>query len=164
MPTERMVEANELMIDRFQPKQMHRFIMYIDGIPSWVIKTAQRPQPQTNVIPIDYINMQRKFAGKWTWNSISITLIDPVVPSAAQAIMEWLRLHHESLTGRDGYQDFYKKDLDLYGLGPVGDLVEKWKLYGAFLETVDFGGYDYTSDSPIEINVTLNYDWAILEF
>jgi hypothetical protein len=27
--------------------------------------------------------------------------------------MEWVRLHHESATGRDGYSDFYKKDLSL---------------------------------------------------
>ena len=113
---------------------------------------------------IDYINIQRKFAGKWTWNDITVTLYDPVVPSAAQAIMEWIRLHHESLTGRDGYQDFYKKDLDLYAIGPVGDLVEKWKIYGAFVQTADFGGFDWASDEVINISVTISYDWAVLEF
>ena len=40
MATERLLEANELIIERFQPKQANRFIMYIDGVPAWVIKTA----------------------------------------------------------------------------------------------------------------------------
>ena len=40
--------------------------------------------------------------------NLAITLYDPVVPSV---VMEWVRLHHESVTGRDGYSDFYKKDI-----------------------------------------------------
>jgi hypothetical protein len=47
-----------------------------------------------------------------------MTLFDPITPSGAQAVMEWVRLHHESVTGRDGYSDFYKKDLTLDILGP----------------------------------------------
>ena len=37
------------------------------------------------------------------------SLYDPIVPSGAQSVMEWVRTSHESLTGRDGYADFYKK-------------------------------------------------------
>ena len=44
--------------------------------------------------------------------------------------MEWVRLHHESVTGRDGYSDFYKKDITFNSLGPVGDKVEEWTLKG----------------------------------
>ena len=42
--------------------------------------------------------------------------------------MEWVRLSHESVTGRDGYTDFYKKDVTINVLGPVGDKVEEWTL------------------------------------
>jgi hypothetical protein len=42
--------------------------------------------------------------------------------------MEWVRLHHESVTGRDGYSDFYKKEITFNSLGPVGDKVEEWTL------------------------------------
>ena len=51
--------------------------------------------------------------------------------------MEWVRLHHESVTGRDGYSDFYKKDITFNSLGPVGDKVEEWTLKGTFIETVN---------------------------
>jgi hypothetical protein len=43
----------------------------------------------------------------------SMTLYDAIVPSGAQAVMEWVRLHHESATGRDGYSSFYKKEIRL---------------------------------------------------
>ena len=62
-----------------------------------------------------------------------MTLFDPITPSGAQAVMEWVRLHHESVTGRDGYSDFYKKDLTINVLGPVGDVVSEWIIKGALI-------------------------------
>lgn len=164
MATERLLEANELMVERFQPKVKNRFIMYVDGIPAWLIRASGKPSISIEKKTIDYMNIKRYFAGKAEWQEIDITLYDPVVPSAAQAVMEWVRLHHESLTGRDGYVDFYKKEIDLYGIGPVGDLVEKWRLYGTQIVSAKFGDYDFTSDDPVEVSLTLAYDWAVLEY
>jgi len=57
------------------------------------------------------MNVQRYVKGKSIWQPINITLYDAVNPSAAQACMEWIRLGHYSVTGRDGYAQFYKKDI-----------------------------------------------------
>ena len=73
-------------------------------------------------------------------------------------------LSHESVTGRDGYSDFYKKDVDIDILGPVGDKVESWKLKGAWIQAATFNDLDFASSDPVEISVTLRYDYAILEF
>jgi hypothetical protein len=78
--------------------------------------------------------------------------------------MEWIRLGHESITGRDGYADFYKKDIDFYLLGPVGDKIEQWKLKGAFISQANFGDLSFDSNEPATIELTLSYDYAILEF
>ena len=104
-------------------------------------------------------------AGKGRWNDVSITLYDPVVPSAAQAVMEWVRLKHESVTGRNGYSDFYKKDITFNALGPVGDKVEQWTLKGAFISRANFGELDFSNtNEPATIELTLTYDYAVLEF
>jgi hypothetical protein len=103
--------------------------------------------------------------GKGEWQDLEITLYDPIVPSAAQAVMEWIRLSHESITGRDGYAEMYKKDIDFYLLGPVGDKIEQWKLKGAFIQAANFGDLAYsTTNEPVTITLTLTYDYAILEF
>jgi hypothetical protein len=93
-----------------------------------------------------------------------MTLYDPIVPSGAQAIMEWVRLHHESVTGRDGYLEFYKKDLTLNILGPVGDKVEEWIIKGAQITSVSFGDMDWASDDPVEFTVELQPDYCVLNF
>jgi hypothetical protein len=129
-----------------------------------MIKTANRPKLESEVVELDHINLKRKIKGKSNWTDITITLYDPIVPSGAQSVMEWIRSGHESITGRDGYADFYKKNIDFYMLGPVGDKVEQWKIVGAFISSAEFGDVDWSSNDPVMISLTLTYDYAILEF
>ncbi len=160
-----VLEFNEMFYTNFEPKMKNRFIFEIDGIPSYLVKAGNRPTLQFEAVTLDHINIQRKLKGKGTWQDLAITLYDPIVPSGAQAAMEWIRTSHESLTGRDGYAEFYKKDVDFYMLGPVGDKIEQWKLKGAFISQANFGELDWSNTTdPATIELTLTYDYAILEF
>ena len=159
-----VLEFNDMFYTNFEPKMKNRFIMEIDGIPSYLIKTANRPSIQFETVVLDHINVKRKLKGKGEWQDVEITLYDPIVPSGAQQVMEWVRTSHESLTGRDGYADFYKKDVNFFMLGPVGDKIEQWTLKGAFITNASFNDLDWASNDPAEITLTLSYDYAILEF
>jgi hypothetical protein len=160
-----VLEFNEMFYTNFEPKMKNRFIVEIDGIPSYLVRVANRPTIQFETVVLDHINVKRKLKGKGDWQDVAITLFDPIVPSGAQAVMEWIRTSHESLTGRDGYAEFYKKDVDFYMLGPVGDKIEQWKLKGAFISQANFGDLDWSNATdPASIEVTLTYDYAILEF
>ena len=159
-----VLEAQDIMFTPFEPKLKNRFIMQIDGVPAYLIKTANRPQVTFEEVELNHMNVKRYVKVKAAWQSLQITLYDPIVPSAAQAAMEWIRLSHESVTGRDGYSDFYKKDVDFQVLGPVGDVVEQWTLKGAWIQAANFNDLDFSSSDPAEISVTLRYDYAILEF
>ena len=138
--------------------------MEIENIPSYLVKAMNRPTIQFETISLDHINVKRKLQGKADWQDITITLYDPIVPSAAQKVMDWIRLGHESITGRRGYADFYKKDITFYLLGPVGDKIEQWTLKGAFIQQANFGELDFSSNEVATIELTLSYDYAILEF
>ena len=146
-----LISADEIMFDAFEPKMKARYIMYIEGIPSMLLKKAARPKITFQDVTLDHID-------------ISVELYDPIVPSGAQAIMEWVRLSHESVTGRNGYADFYKKDVKINMLGPVGDIVEEWTLKGCYIKEADFGEVDWTSNDVAGITLALRYDYAILEF
>jgi len=159
-----LIDPTEIMFTSFEPKMSNRFIMYIEGIPAYLISAAARPEITNGKVTIDHINVKRYVKGKSEWSELSITLYDPVVPSAAQATMEWVRLHHESVTGRDGYSDFYKKDITFNSLGPVGDKVEEWTLKGAFIKTAAFSDMDYSTEAVADVKLTLVYDYAILQY
>jgi hypothetical protein len=49
-------------------------------------------------------------------------------------------------------------------LGPVGDKIEQWKLKGAFIQSANFNDLDFSSNDAADIELTLSYDYAILEF
>lgn len=159
-----ILSTNEMMFTAFEPKLQNRFLMYIDGIPAYLIKKISRPQVQFGDVTLDHINVKRKLKGKADWQNVTCDLYDPVTPSGAQAVMEWVRLSHESVTGRDGYSDFYKKDIRINTLGPVGDIVEEWILKGAYVQTANFGDMDWSSDTPVNINLTIRMDYAILNY
>ena len=159
-----ILEFDKMFYKNFEPKLGNRFIMEINGIESYIIKTASRPTFTSEVVELDHINVKRKIKGKSTWDDVNITLYDPIVPSGAQQVMEWIRTSHESLTGRDGYSAFYKKDITFFLLGPVGDKIEQWTLKGAFITSANFGELDWASNDPVSIELTLAYDYAILEY
>ena len=159
-----LVSSNELFYTPYEPKLKNRFIMDIDGIPAYTIKTAQRPQITFEEVTLEHMNITRYVKGKGRWQQLQITLYDPIVPSAASAVIEWIRLHHESATGRDGYSDFYKKDVTFNVLGPVGDKVEEWTLKGAMIQSANFGDMNFETNEPNDITLTLRYDYAILQF
>jgi len=160
-----VLDPNEIFFTAFEPKQANRFILYMDGVPSYMIKKSAAVTLTQGVVTLDHINIERKVKGKSKWGDVQLALYDPITPSGAQAIMEWVRLHHESVTGRDGYSDFYKKDLTINILGPVGDIVSEWVLKGAFITDANFGDYDWTSaDTAAEITMTVSIDYAVLNF
>ena len=159
-----LIDPSEIMFTPFEPKTQNRFIMYIEGVPAYLIKAANRPSITFEEIGLDHINVKRYVKGKGDWQQLEVTLYDPIVPSGAQAVMEWVRLHKESVTGRDGYSDFYKKDITFNVLGPVGDKVEEWTLKGAMIQSANFGDMDWSVSEPAEITLTLRYDYAVLSF
>ena len=159
-----ILSSAEMFYQAYEPKLQNRFIFNIDGIPAYLIKSADRPKYANEVVVLEHINKKRKVKGKSDWDNINVNLYDPVTPSGAQAVMEWVRLSHESVTGRDGYSDFYKKDIRFNTLGPVGDVVEEWICKGAFVQNASFGTGDWSSSTPMEIQLTIAMDYAILNY
>jgi|TARA_B100000287_G_C20025509_1_gene540300 hypothetical protein len=160
-----VLNPNEIFFTAFEPKQANRFILFVDGFPSYIMKGVGAVSLTQGSVPLNHINVQRYVKGKTVWNTISFTLFDPVTPSGAQAVMEWVRLHHESVTGRDGYSDFYKKDLTINILGPVGDIVSEWIIKGAMITEASFGDYNWDTESTAqELTMTVQPDYCVLNF
>ena len=160
-----IASTNEMFFTAFEPKQQNRFIMYMDGFPSYIVKGVSGINVNQETVELNHINLKRYIKGKTTWGTIDFTLHDPISPSGAQAVMEWVRLHHESVTGRNGYSDFYKKDLTFNVLGPVGDTVSEWIIKGALITSANFGEYSYDNESAAQsIAMTVQPDYCVLNF
>ena len=148
----------------YEPKKKNRFILRFPsslGINEWYVTSTSRPSANIGSVEIPFLNTSTYVAGRFVWNTINVTFKDPIGPSASQALMEWFRLHAESVTGRMGYAAGYKKDIELEMLDPTGVVVEKWILQGTFITDLNFNELDYNNDALATIDCTLRMDRCI---
>jgi len=142
----------------YEPKRVNRFFAEFDetvGTEVWQVQKFKRPSMKINSVPIQYMNEQNYVAGRYTWDTVSVTFIDPIGPSTSQILMEWVREHAESLTGRMGYAAGYKKNILLKSLDPTGVMVEQWTLDQCQIVSIDFGDNDYGNDELTNITLEL---------
>lgn len=158
------LSVQQMLADSYEPKRKFRWIIAINGIDAFTAKTASRPQVVFDETVIDYGNQKRYLSGKGTWQALSLTLYDPIVPSASQKVMEWIRLNWENATGRMGYAQFYKKTINLKLLDPVGAVVEDWEMQGTWIQDANFNDLDYAASEAVEIALVLRFDQASLLF
>ncbi len=158
------LDVTSMLPNAFEPKKKNRWVLMIEGIDAYIIKTAARPTMTTDAIEVPFINSRRYVAGLTKFGTMAITLHDPIAPSGAQQVMEWVRLHFESVSGRAGYADFYKRDIQLKLLDPVGTVVELWDIKGALITEANFGELTYEAGDLAEISLTIQVDNCVLQF
>lgn len=150
-----------------EPKRKNRWLMTFPadlGIQQYWLASASRPSIIQNEVEIHFLNTSDWVLGRFTWEPINVTFKDPIGPSASQAIMEWIRLGSESITGRAGYASGYKRPIELEMLDPTGVVVEKWLLVDTMLTNVNFGDLSMDDDGLAEITATLRFPRALLIF
>ncbi len=158
------LSVQDMLPNKFEPKKKNRWIFALEGIDSFLIKTAARPSISIEEQTISYMNSKRYVAGLASFETLAVTLHDPIAPSGAQQVMEWVRTHFESVSGRAGYADFYKRDCQLKLVDPVGTVIEMWDIKGAFLTNAGFGDVSYEDGAPMEISLTLRFDNCVLQY
>ena len=159
------LDTPEMLPAPFTPLMKRQFIFTIEGIDAFLVKTAARPEVTTEEVTINWLGSTRYIAGKTTFGTLSVTLHDPIMPSGAQQVMEWSRLCFDSVSGRGGYPDFYKRDIQIKMIDPVGTVVQLWDIKGAFCTSMNFGdlSYDSTADMA-EITLTIRFDNMAMQF
>jgi hypothetical protein len=152
---------------QYEPKRKNRFILTFEsslGINSWYVESSKRPNIDIGKKEIKFLNTETYVSGQFKWGEITVKFRDPIGPSASQAVMEWVRLHAESVTGRMGYAAGYKKDVNLEMLDPTGVAVEKWIMQDCLITKADFGDVGYGGDDLADITLTLQPDRCILVY
>jgi hypothetical protein len=158
------LSVTDMLPNKFEPKRNFRWVLAIEGIDAFLLKEANRPSMEMGSQEIGFINSKRFLSGKTTFGDLSVKLYDPIAPSGAQQVMEWIRTHFESVSGRAGYADFYKRDIQLKMLDPIGTVVELWDIRGAFITNANFGSLSYDSDEISVIDLTLKFDNCVLQY
>lgn len=150
---------------QYEPKTNNRWLLRFPtdiGIQSWAVVSCDSPKMTLETKEMAFINTSTYVNTMYKWGSMSITLRDMIAPSQSQALMEWLRLCAESVTGRMGYAIGYAKTLELESLDPTGVAVEKWVLVNAIPTTeTSFGTLDYNNSDVRTISFSIQPQYCI---
>lgn len=159
------LSVTEMIPNKFEPKRKNRWIFAIEGIDAFLMKSAARPSFTSSAQEVNFINSTRYVAGKMKFGTLSVTMHDPIAPSGAQQVMEWIRTHFESVSGRAGYADFYKRDCQLKMLDPVGTVIELWDIKGAQINSANFNELQYDDEGSLQdIQLELQFDNCVLQY
>lgn len=134
------------------------------GFESWMVSKCSRPKFKQNVVEVPFMNTKFTVPGQYEWEAIDIEMIQTIGPSTSEKLMEWVRLHAESLTGRQGYAKGYMKDLVLTSLDPTGVAVEQWILQNCWITDADFGQNDHSDDGVQMVKFTVQPQWCTHSF
>jgi hypothetical protein len=159
-----LLDVADMIPNGYEPKRRFRFLLAIEGVDAFLVKTAARPQRTFEEVVIDWINSKRYLAGKHEWQPLQVELYDAIAPSAAQQVEEWVRLNYESVSGRSGYADFYKRDIQLKLLDPLGTTVELWELKGAWAKDINYNELDYSNNEACWVTLSIRFDNAVLQY
>lgn len=150
---------------QYEPKKKNRWLIRFPndvGIQTWALKTAARPKPNITKNEIKFLNTSTWVNGSYTWAEIPMTIRDFIAPSQSQALMEWFRLHAESVTGRMGYNVGSAKNIEIEVLDPTGVVVEKWLCVNCIISgEVNFGELSYEDDNLLEISFNVQPQYCI---
>lgn len=150
-----VLDPNEINNTIFQPIFAFQFKFLIDGIPSYMIKGVNGIGFTESEDIIYHINTYYKLASRRMYKDITLSLYDPCSSSGAQAISEWDKLRYERVTGRASYADTYWKDTVMHVTGPAGDIVREWVIKKSFIKDVDYGDYNYETETHTSITLVL---------
>ena len=70
-----------------EPKRQFRWLLYIAGMPQWIVKDVKKPSFNITNTSHDFLNYKFHYPGRVDWQDMSVTIVDPVQPDSAASLI-----------------------------------------------------------------------------
>ena len=161
-----------------EPKRSYRFRLgSVEGLELgdtgrspywWSAKKVDKPSFSVSNNKYRLINHEINVPGIVSWNPITIEIVD--VGKTVTNLLDQFKSFGYSPNELDSDAGLAKtKGLDEIGnirieqISGAGEVLETWKLEGAFITETRFGSLDYSTDEIVTLNLTITYDYAYLQ-
>lgn len=131
-----------------------------------VLKTASRPSLTFEEPPMHHNQEQVYFAGKHTWEALSLSWYDvEQEPDVSKAMWDWME-KCLILTGNDAANvnppsDYKATESNLQMRDGLGNPSETWDIYNGWPQQINWGPLDYSSSDLQLIEVKFRFDRAV---
>jgi len=158
------------------PKRKFRWIVNFtnpsQGALQLAAKNVKKPSFEVGTTAHKWLNHTFFFPARLTWKEISITLVDIGGPADITSIINSMMENsgYRLPTTPDACRAAITKQASVNAIGNRFQIVqldgnglpnETWLLVNPWVRMVDYGDLSYDADELVEINLTIQYDYAI---
>lgn len=128
-----------------------------------------RPNLNFNPVTLDIYNSKMYMVGKPEWQEITVQLRDDALGRVSQMIGSQVQRQFDFLNQASAVAGIdYKfttrfEALDGGNGATTPNVIERWRIDGCFISSVNYNDFNYNSNDPSTISLTLRYDNAIQE-
>jgi hypothetical protein len=129
--------------------------------------TFARPNVNFNPITLDVYNSKMYLMGKPEWQPVQVEVRDDVNGSVSRLIGEQIQKQFDFAEQASAYSGIDYKFQTIFevldgGNGNIApNVLETWEMYGCFISEVNYNNFEYNSNDPATISLTLRYDNAL---
>ena len=161
-----------------EPKRKFKFVLNINNIPAYTIKTTDRPQISVGEAKHEFFLHDFYFPGRVTWNELSISLIDPIDVNTSKKLLDYIKdsgyVPPSEFSETPGDPNFLHKtiakkafvstvgQITIQTLDSEGNVLETWELKNPWIKSVNYNNMSYGDEGLVELGLTIRYDWAVL--
>jgi len=131
------------------------------------VAEAARPSVEFENQTIDVYNSRIYYAGKTKWSPITIKLRDDVLGNVSKLIGEQNQRQFDffeqaSAASAGDYKFTLRIEMLDGGNGAeTPNVLETWELYGCYLQKTNWNDIKYSDQTPVMIDLTIQYDNAV---
>lgn len=168
VPTTNAAGSTQVLL---MPKLKYRFRVTLIGFGvaaatelTKQVQDVTRPKVSFEEMTLDVYNSKVKLAGKYTLDNITLTLRDDASGQVQKLVGQQVQKQFdfmEQSSARSGIDYKFTTRIEVLdggnGAGPNFTL-ETFELYGCFLQNVDYGDANYSTNEHMTVALTISYD------
>lgn len=128
------------------------------------VQDVTRPKVSFEEMTLDVYNSKVKLAGKYTLENITLTLRDDASGQVQKLVGQQIQKQYdfmEQASARSGIDYKFTTRIEVLdgGNGTEGPFtLETFEMYGCFLQNVDYGDANYSTNEHMTCALTISYD------
>jgi hypothetical protein len=163
--------GNEGML---MPKLKYRFRVTLLGFGTQLsteltkqVMDVTRPTVNFEEIEVPVYNSRIYLSGRHNWEPITLNVRDDASGNVAKLVGQQVQKQFdfmEQSSARSGIDYKFQTNIEILDGGNGADAVtvlEKWELYGCFVQNVNYNDLNYTSNEAATIALSIRFDNAI---
>ncbi len=158
------------------PKLKYRFRVILQGfgatgsISTELTKQVMditRPKVSFEEMEIPVYNSKVYLAGKYTWETMTLTLRDDASGNVQRLVGEQIQKQFdfmEQAAARSGIDYKFTTKIEILDGGNGANapsILETFEVYGCFIQNADYGEMNYATNEPATVALTIRFDNAV---